>query len=78
MGIKEQMHKRILRIIGQLKGIDKMIEGERECKDILLQINAIKAAVNTVGLELAKGELCKVLPKHADMVRNVLTEVSRL
>lgn len=78
MGIHTQMHQRINRIIGQVKGVDNMIETERACKDILLQINAIKAAVNNLGLELAKGELCKVLPKHAKAVSQVLTEVSRL
>lgn len=72
------IHQRINRISGQLKGIDNMITQERECKDILLQINAIKAAINNLGLELAKGELCKVAPGDSQTVNQILTEVSRL
>lgn len=79
MGIHtEKIHKRINRIIGQLKGIDSMLENERTCSDVLLQINAVKSAVNNLGLEIAKGELCAVMPKHAKKVEAVLQEMSRI
>ncbi len=78
MSKQDLIRQRINRIAGQIKGIDNMITQQRECKDILLQINAIKAAINNVGLELAKGELCKVVPRDAKTVSQILTEVSRL
>lgn len=79
MGIQEdKIHKRINRIIGQLKGIDAMVQNKRACKDVLLQINAAKAAVNNMGLEIAKSELCDITPEYAHKVAAVLKEVSRL
>ena len=51
---------RISRIEGQLKGIRRMIEEERECIDIITQITAIKAAVSVLGMEILKNDfICK-------------------
>jgi DNA-binding FrmR family transcriptional regulator len=41
---------RLNRIEGQVKGVKRMIENQAECKEILTQIAAIKAAVQQVGL----------------------------
>lgn len=46
---KEAIIKRLNRIEGQVKGIQKMIEDERYCVDILVQISAIRSAINRVG-----------------------------
>lgn len=46
---KEALIKRLNRIEGQVKGIQKMIEDERYCVDILVQISAIRSAINKVG-----------------------------
>ncbi|PJE63142.1 hypothetical protein COU88_01150 [Candidatus Roizmanbacteria bacterium CG10_big_fil_rev_8_21_14_0_10_39_6] len=80
MGIQKQtiIAKRVNRIIGQLKGINNMLEQKRNCKDILLQINAIKAAVQNVGIEIARGELCSVAPEHKKILETVLKEVGRM
>ncbi|WP_416176646.1 metal-sensitive transcriptional regulator [Clostridium sp.] len=40
---------RLRRVEGQIKGIEKMIESESCCKDILIQIAAVRAAINKVG-----------------------------
>ncbi|MCR3922609.1 MAG: metal-sensitive transcriptional regulator [Firmicutes bacterium] len=40
---------RLNRIEGQVKGIRKMIEEEQNCSEILMQVSAVKAAVNKVG-----------------------------
>lgn len=61
--IKKDIQVRLRRIEGQVKGIEKMIENEASCKDILVQIAAIRAAINKVGglvLEnYAKNCFCK-------------------
>lgn len=49
MDIKKDMQNRLRRIEGQVKGIEKMIENEANCKDILIQIAAIRSAINKVG-----------------------------
>ncbi len=46
---KEALLKRLRRIEGQVKGIHKMIENERYCNDILIQIAAVRSAINKVG-----------------------------
>ncbi|WP_286315591.1 metal-sensitive transcriptional regulator [Romboutsia ilealis] len=46
---KDMLIKRLNRIEGQVKGIQKMVEEERYCIDILTQISAIRSAINKVG-----------------------------
>lgn len=41
---------RLKRIEGQVRGVQRMIEAEEECSEILNQIAAIKSAVNQVGI----------------------------
>ncbi|WP_017729435.1 metal-sensing transcriptional repressor [Halalkalibacterium ligniniphilum] len=51
---KEQMVNRLKRIEGQVRGIQKMIEDDRYCVDILVQMSAIDAALKKVSLNLLK------------------------
>jgi CsoR family transcriptional regulator, copper-sensing transcriptional repressor len=46
---RQNVINRLNRIEGQVKGIRKMIEEEQNCSEILMQIAAVKAAVNNVG-----------------------------
>ena len=46
---KEDVIKRLHRIEGQVKGIQKMIEEDKYCVDVLTQVAAVRAAVNKVG-----------------------------
>ncbi len=43
---------RINRIIGQLKGIQRMLEEKRECSDILQQISAVKKAIDGLSKDI--------------------------
>ena len=45
---KDALVKRLHRIEGQVRGIEKMVEDDRYCIDILTQTNAIKAALHKV------------------------------
>lgn len=49
---KEQVINRLKRIEGQVRGIQNMIENDRYCVDILVQISAINAALKKVSLSL--------------------------
>lgn len=42
--------KRLRRIEGQVRGLQKMIEEQKDCREILTQVAAVKAAVAQVGL----------------------------
>ena len=46
---RQMLVNRLNRIEGQVKGIRKMIEEEQNCSEIMMQIAAVKAAVNRVG-----------------------------
>lgn len=58
-----EMQKRINRIIGQLRGIEKMVAGDRECSDILQQLTAIKKAVDGLSKEILVSDICKYVPE---------------
>lgn len=46
---KEALIRRLKRIEGQVKGIQNMVDEDRYCVDILVQISAIRSAINKVG-----------------------------
>ena len=46
---KKDMQNRLKRIEGQVKGIQNMLERDAGCKEVLIQIAAIRAAINKVG-----------------------------
>ncbi|MCL6443764.1 MAG: metal-sensitive transcriptional regulator [Alicyclobacillus sp.] len=49
---KDELLRRLRRIEGQVRGIQKMVEEDRYCVDILIQIAAVKSAVHQVGLSI--------------------------
>jgi DNA-binding FrmR family transcriptional regulator len=49
---KEQLLTRLRRIEGQVKGVERMVEDERYCIDVLTQISAVQAALDKVALGL--------------------------
>ncbi|RKQ35491.1 metal-sensing transcriptional repressor [Oceanobacillus halophilus] len=53
-GEKKAVVNRLKRIEGQVRGIQKMVDEDRYCVDILVQISAINAALKKVGFEVAE------------------------
>lgn len=49
---KDQLLARLLRIEGQVRGIQGMVQDDRYCIDVLTQISAIQAALDKVALGL--------------------------
>jgi DNA-binding FrmR family transcriptional regulator len=49
---KQKVLTRLRRIEGQVRGIEKMVEEERYCIDVLTQVAAAKAALESVSLAL--------------------------
>lgn len=57
---KSPILSRIARIEGQLKGIRRMVEENKDCLDVIAQISAIREAVAMLGVELLKDDFaCK-------------------
>jgi len=49
---KPALVKRLHRIEGQVRGIEKMVEDDRYCIDILTQIGAVSTAIESLALEI--------------------------
>jgi DNA-binding FrmR family transcriptional regulator len=49
---KEQVAKRLRRVEGQIRGIERMVEDDRYCIDVLAQVSAATAALQSVALLL--------------------------
>ena len=56
---KDKLKNRLKRIEGQVRGIQKMVEEDRYCVDVLVQISAVKAALDKVGYHM--------MERHAKM-----------
>jgi DNA-binding FrmR family transcriptional regulator len=55
--IKDRNLKRLRRIEGQVRGLQKMVEDDRYCADILTQISSVQEALRSVGRELMRNHL---------------------
>ncbi len=55
--IKERNQKRLRRIEGQVRGLQRMVEEDRYCADILTQISSVHEALRSVGRELVRNHL---------------------
>lgn len=52
---KQALLERLRKIEGQVRGLQRMIEEDRYCVDVLVQVAAARAALNKVGLALFEG-----------------------
>ena len=55
--IKEGNLKRLRRIEGQVRGLQKMLEEDRYCADILTQVSSVHEALRSVGRELMRNHM---------------------
>ena len=54
---KDRNIKRLRRIEGQVRGLQKMVEEDRYCADIMTQISSVHEALRAVGRELMRNHL---------------------
>ena len=55
--LKDGNLKRLARIEGQVRGLARMVEADRYCPDILLQIDSVQEALRSVSRELLRNHL---------------------
>ena len=53
----DNIHRRLKKIIGQVNAIDRMVDEDIPCEDVLSQINAAKSALNKVGQVILEGHI---------------------
>ena len=55
--IKDRNLKRLRRIEGQVRGLQKMVEEDRYCADVMTQISSVQEALRSVSRELMRNHL---------------------
>src|SRR5437762_12641585 len=55
--LKKKCGQRLRRIEGQVRGLQRMVEEERYCADIMTQISSVQEALRAVGRELMRNHL---------------------
>lgn len=53
----ENLHRRLGKIAGQIRAIDRMVDEDVPCEEVLIQINAAKNALHKVGQIVLEGHL---------------------
>ena len=64
---KEDMQIRLKKIAGQIKGIQRMVDENKYCVDILIQIAAVRAALDKVGLIILENHSRECLHKALEV-----------
>ena len=82
-GATDAVLRRLNRIEGQVRGIARMVDEGRYCIDVLQQISAAQAALDTVGLALVDEHVRKCLLDAApenreEMQAELMTTIGRL
>jgi DNA-binding FrmR family transcriptional regulator len=73
-GNREAVLKRLRRIEGQVRGVERMVEENRYCIDVVTQLTAIQAALDKVGLELLSDHAAHCVAGGAEDDREELTD----
>lgn len=81
---RNDMAQRLKRIEGQARGIQRMLEEERDCQEVLNQIAAMRAATHAIGMQLLEEFVlhCMQQPDNTlsmeQMVAQMIGAVSKL
>ena len=53
----DNLHRRLKKIVGQVQAIDRMVDEDVPCEDVLAQINAAKSALHKCGQVVLEGHI---------------------
>lgn len=65
--VKNDLQKRLRRVEGQVRGVQRMVEEDRECDEIIQQLNAIHAAVRNASHTFMRGYARECLLRAREM-----------
>lgn len=68
----DQIHTRLRRIEGQVRGIARMLEEGRTCEDVVTQLMAIRSSIDTVGAAVLDQHLCNCIEPESDPTEQVV------
>jgi DNA-binding FrmR family transcriptional regulator len=73
---RKEVINRLSRAIGQLEGVKRMVEDDADCSDVLIQLSAVRSALNNTGRIILDDHMQHCL-FHA-FAENDLAELERL
>ena len=78
--VVDDVRTRLHRVAGQLAGIERMLDGGRECKDVVTQISAATKALEQAGFKLVAAGLtyCLTNPEEAEATGYALDVVEKM
>lgn len=78
--VVSDLQRRLRRVEGQVRGIQAMLDEQRECRDIVTQVAAATKALEQVGFKLLASGLTQCLqdPERAEADGYPIAEVERL
>jgi len=67
--VNDDVVKRLRRLEGQIRGVQRMVEEGQDCRDVVTQLSACKAALDRVGYRLVAAGLrhCAIPSEEADV-----------
>lgn len=80
---KKDLTKRLNIIEGQIKGIKQMIEDDRYCDDVLIQISAVNKALESLGNNILENHLktcvtTNIQNGNTDIIKEVMQLIKKL
>ncbi len=78
--VVDELTKRLARVEGQVRAVQRMLGEGRECKEVIAQVSAASTALDQVGFRILSAGMQKCLqdPKKAGKEGFILEEVERL
>lgn len=70
----DNLHRRLKKIVGQVNAIDRMIDEDVPCEDVLAQINAAKSALHRCGQVVLEGHIAHCVKdglEHGDPEKTI-------
>ena len=75
---REVIVKRLKRVEGQIRGLQKMVVEERDCEDIVTQLAAVRSAIDNVGALVLNNYIKICAPKSDEVVSEVYESMVRV
>ena len=84
-GVTQNVLRRLRNIEGQVRGLQRMVEEDQYCIDILTQVSAVRSALNSVGMKVLRRHIDTCVTEaiqdggesKAEMIEELMTILSR-
>jgi DNA-binding FrmR family transcriptional regulator len=76
--LRESLQKRLQRLEGQVRGINRMLDEDRDCQDILTQLSAVRGAAHNISLLLVENYALHCVQDAGNNQESTNEAISRL